>query len=59
MNVLSLINSSLAHFVTVAIIANHGLIRLKKSSRKLFSPYIFSFINSLYLVLYAYIKYSM
>jgi hypothetical protein len=44
---------SLAHFVTVAISANHELIRLKKLSRKLPSPYIFSFINSLYLVLHA------
>jgi hypothetical protein len=56
MNLLSLINPSLAHFVTVAISANHGLIRLKKSSRKLSSPYIFSFVNSLYLVLHAYVQ---
>jgi hypothetical protein len=44
---------SLAHFVTVAISANQGLIRLKKSSRKLSSPYIFNFVNNLYLVLHA------
>jgi hypothetical protein len=53
MNLLSLINMSLAHFVTVAISVNHGLIRLKKSSRKLSSLYIFSFVNNLYLVLHA------
>jgi hypothetical protein len=47
---------SLAHFVTVIISANHGLIRLKKSSRKLFSPYIFNLVNSLYLILYAYVQ---
>jgi hypothetical protein len=56
MNLLSLINPSLAYFVTVAISANHGLIRLKKLSRKLSSPYIFSFVNSLYLVLHAYVQ---
>jgi hypothetical protein len=56
MNLLSLINLSLAHFVTVAISANHGLIRLKKSSHKLSSPYIFSFVNSLYIVLHAYVQ---
>jgi hypothetical protein len=59
MNLLRLINLPLAYFVTVVISANHGLLRLKKSFRKLSSPYIFSFVNSLYLVLHTYIKHSM
>jgi hypothetical protein len=57
-NLLNLINPSAAHF-TVAISADHGLIRLKKSSRKLASLYIFSFVNSLYLVFHACVQYSM
>jgi hypothetical protein len=59
MNLLSLINLSLAYIFTVAISANHEFIRLKKSSRKLSSPYIFSFVNSLYLVLHECVKDSM
>jgi hypothetical protein len=58
-NLLSIINLLLTHFVTVVISANHELIRLKKLSRKLFSPYIFSFVNSLYLVFHACVQYSM
>jgi hypothetical protein len=47
---------SLAHLFTVAISANHGLIMLKKLSRKLVSLYIFSFVNSLYSVHHAYVQ---
>ena len=43
-------------FVTIAIRSNHGLIRLKKSSRKLFSSCVFSFVNNLYLILHACIQ---
>jgi hypothetical protein len=43
MNLLSLINPSFSTYFTVAISANHALIRLKNPSRKLSVPYIFIF----------------
>jgi hypothetical protein len=39
-------------------LSNHGLIRLKNSSRKTVSIYAFSFIISLYLILHACVQTS-
>jgi hypothetical protein len=52
-NLLSLINSSLAHVYCSTTLSNHGLIRLKNLSRKIILICVFSFVNSLYLILHA------
>jgi hypothetical protein len=58
MNLLNLINPSLAHVYCSITLPNHGLIRLKKSSRKTVSICAFSFIISLYLILHACVQTS-
>jgi hypothetical protein len=50
MNLLNLINSSLAYVYCSTTLSNHELIRLMDSSRELVSIYAISFIVSLYLV---------
>jgi hypothetical protein len=57
-DLLSLINPSLAYVYCSIILSNYELIRLKKSSRKTVSIYAFSFIISLYLILCACVQTS-
>ena len=59
MNLLSLINPSLAHGYCSTTLSNHGLIRWKDSSRKVIVNYAISFVISLYLILHACVKHSM
>jgi hypothetical protein len=54
-DLLSLINSLLAYVYCSTTLLNYGLIRFKNSSRKIVSICAFSFINNLYLILYAYV----
>jgi len=53
MELLIIINLLLTYVYCSIKLSNHGLIRLKKSSHKLVSICKFSFIISLYLILYA------
>ena len=58
MNLLSLINPSLAHIYGSTTLSNHRLIRLKKSSRKLTTICAISYFFRLYLILHAYVQTS-
>jgi hypothetical protein len=54
MNLLSLINLSLAYIYCSTTLSNHGLIRLNK----LVLVCAFSFVNNLYLILHVYVQTS-
>jgi hypothetical protein len=56
MNLLSLINLSLAHVYRSTTLSNHELIRLKNLSRKTVSICTFSFVISLHLILSVYVQ---
>ena len=56
MNLLSLINPSVAHIYCSTTLSNHGLIRLKNPSRKLIAICVISYFFSLYLILHAYVQ---